>query len=60
MKEYVITHLHTMNSNSILADSPSKLEDYLKEIKNKDGIRGIIRTEHGPIVTGKQIGRAHV
>ena len=47
MKEYVITHLHTMNSNSILADSPSKLEDYLKEIKNKDGIRGIIRTEHG-------------
>ena len=45
--DYVITHLHTMISNSILADSPTSLKDYLKEIKKKDGIKGLIVTEHG-------------
>lgn len=45
MIRMVHTHLHTSGSNSILADSPSSIDDYIKKAK-ETGISFIV-TNHG-------------
>jgi len=47
MGEYVITHLHTQETNGVIVEVPSSLKDYLEEIKTKDGVKSLIVTNHG-------------
>ena len=35
MREYVITHTHTQETNGVIVEVPSSLKDYLEEIKTK-------------------------
>ena len=67
MKEYCNWHAHSMGS---LLDGMSKFDEYAQRVKELN-MPGFTFTDHGnlhgllhayetAIVTGKQIGRAHV
>lgn len=48
-KNYIVYHLHSDRSNSILMDSTSKPEDYIKRAKEL-GMKAIAFSEHGSVL----------